>query len=101
MIKDLSKEVVQVKCRFDTLSGVIATEKMKFIDLLKLDAELADWEILNGVTGKDWERIRQVAMEVHVASDVKAISQFLKDRGFGHVASSELKMGTGCIWATK
>jgi len=40
-------------------------------------------------------------MEVHVASDVKPISQFLKDRGFGHVASSELKMGTGCIWATK
>jgi hypothetical protein len=31
--------------------------------------------------GKNWERIRQLAMEVHVASDVKPISQFLKDRG--------------------
>lgn len=101
MIKDISSDVIQVKCKFDTLSGVMAKEKIKFIDLLKLDAELADWEILNGVTGRDWERIRQLAMEVHVASDVKAISQFLTDRGFGHVASGELKMGTGCIWATK
>jgi len=92
---------VQIECEFDTLSGVIAHENIESIDLLKLDAELADWEILNGVTDKDWERIRQLAMEVHVASDVKPISRFLKDRGFGHVASSELKMGTGCIWATK
>jgi FkbM family methyltransferase len=100
-IKDVSSAVIQVKCKFETLSGVIAKEKIKCIDLLKLDAELADWEILNGVTRKDWERIRQLAMEVHVASDVKPISQFLKDRGFRQVTSDELKMGTGCIWATR
>ena len=100
-IEDLSSAVVQVKCKFDTLSGVIAKEKIEYIDLLKLDAELADWEILNGVTRKDWERIRQLAMEVHVASDVKPIAQFLKDRGFRQVTSGELKMGTGCVWATK
>jgi FkbM family methyltransferase len=101
IIESAAASHVQIECEFDTLSGVIAHENIEFIDLLKLDAELADWEILNGVTDKDWERIRQLAMEVHVASDVKPISQFLKDRGFGHVASSELKMGTGCIWATK
>ncbi|MBV8212044.1 MAG: FkbM family methyltransferase [Verrucomicrobia bacterium] len=100
-IKRISSEVVQVKCKFDTLSGVIAKEKLEFIDLLKLDAELADWEILNGVMDKDWERIGQVAMEVHVAPDVKPISEFLKNRGFSRVASKELKMGTGCIWAIK
>jgi 31-O-methyltransferase len=100
-IESAAAECVQIECEFDTLSGVIAHENIEFIDLLKLDAELADWEILNGVTDKDWGRIRQLAMEVHVASDVKPISQFLKDRGFGHVASSELKMGTGCIWAIK
>ena len=100
-IKDLSALAVQIKCKFDTLSSVIAQERIEFIDLLKLDAELADWEILNGITDKDWQRIRQLAMEVHVASDVEPISQFLKDRGFGHVAGSDLKMGTGCIWAIK
>ena len=101
IIESVAASPVQIECEFDTLSAVIAGENIEFIDLLKLDAELADWEILNGVKEKDWERIRQLAMEVHVASDVEPISQFLKDRGFGRVASSELKMGTGCIWATK
>ena len=101
IIKSAAASPVQIECEFDTLSRVIAHENIEFIDLLKLDAELADWEILNGVRDKDWERIRQLAMEVHVASDVKPISQFLHDRGFGHVASTDLKMGTGCIWATK
>jgi 31-O-methyltransferase len=100
-IEDLTAPVVQIKCKFDTLSSVIAQETIEFVDLLKLDAELADWEILNGVTAKDWQRIRQLAMEVHAADDVSPISQFLKDRGFEHVASKQLKMGTGCIWATK
>ena len=100
-IESAAASRVQIECEFDTFSAVIAHENIEFIDLLKLDAELADWEILNGVMDKDWQRIRQLAMEVHVASDVKPISQFLKDRGFGHVASRELKMGTGCIWATK
>jgi 31-O-methyltransferase len=100
-IKGLSASVVQIKCKFDTLSSVIAQERIEFIDLLKLDAELADWEILNGVISKDWQRIRQLAMEVHAAYDVKLISQFLKDRGFEQVVSKQLKMGTGCIWAIK
>ena len=100
-IKGLSGSVVQMKCKFDTLSSVIAQEKIEFIDLLKLDAELADWEILNGVTAKDWQRIRQLAMEVHVADDISLISQFLQDQGFARVASKQLKMGTGCIWAIK
>jgi 31-O-methyltransferase len=100
-IKGLSAQVAQIKCKFDTLSSVIAQETIEIIDLLKLDAELADWEILNGVSGKDWQRIRQLAMEVHAPYDLKPISQFLKDRGFKHVASKQLKMGTGCIWAIK
>jgi 31-O-methyltransferase len=100
-IESAAASRVKIECEFDTLSAVIAQENIESIDLLKLDAELADWEILNGVTGKDWGRIRQLAMEVHVASDVKPISQFLKDRGFGKVASTELKMGTGFIWATR
>ena len=61
----ISASSVWIECKFDTLSGVIAQEKIQSIGLLKLDAEFADWEILNGVKAKDWNRIRQVAMEVH------------------------------------
>jgi hypothetical protein len=68
---------------------------------LKLDAEFADWEILNGVKAEDWNRIRQVAMEVHVQSDAAPISKIFRERGFSHVAGKRWKMGTSCVWARK
>jgi FkbM family methyltransferase len=101
IIDGISASPVRIKCKFDTLSGVIAQENVQSIGLLKLDAERADWEILNGVKAEDWNRIRQVAMEVHVQSDVASISAFLSGRGFSHVAGKQLKMATSCVWASK
>lgn len=100
-IESIASSHVQVECRFDTLSGVIAQEEIESIDLLKLDAELADWEILSGVAAQDWERIRQIAMEVHKGSDVTPISRFLVERGFTDVTAGELVMGTSCVWAKR
>jgi phthiocerol/phenolphthiocerol synthesis type-I polyketide synthase E len=101
IIAKISASPVEIKCKFNTLSGVMAEENIQSIGLLKLDAEFADWEILSGVKAEDWNRIRQVAMEVHVQSDVAPISKFLRERGFSHVAGKELKMATGCVWARK
>jgi FkbM family methyltransferase len=64
VIERISASPVKIKCKFDALSGVIAQENIRSISLLKLDAELADWEILRGVKVEDWQRIRQVAMEI-------------------------------------
>ena len=101
IIERASASQVQIECKFDTLSGVIARENIQSIGLLKLDAEFADWEILSGVKAEDWNRIRQVAMEVHVQSDAAPISKFFRDQGFSHVAGKQLKMGTSCVWARK
>jgi len=101
IMKKLSASPVQMKCEFDTLSGVIARENIQSIGLLKLDAELADWEILNGLKAEDWPRVRQVAMEVHLASDVVPISHFLSERGFGQIVAKKLVQGTHCLWARK
>jgi len=101
IMEGLSASPVQIKCEFDTLSGVIAREKIQSIGLLKVDAELADWEILNGLKAEDWPRIRQVAMEVHVESDVVPISNFLRERGFVRVIGKKLRLGTNCLWARK
>ena len=100
-IKELSRSAVRIRCKFDTLSRVISKENIRTIDLLKLDAELADWEILRGVKVEDWGRIRQVAMEIHVQSDLGPISKFLSQRGFSDVTGKHLKMGTSCVWARK
>jgi FkbM family methyltransferase len=101
VIERISACPVKIKCKFDTLSGVIAQENIQSISLLKLDAELADWEILRGLKVEDWQRIRQVAMEIHVQSDLGPISKFLSDRGFSHVTGKQLKMGTSCVRARK
>ncbi|MBV8276639.1 MAG: FkbM family methyltransferase [Verrucomicrobia bacterium] len=99
IMETFSASPEQIKCQFDTLSGVIARENIQSIGLLKVDAELADWEILNGLKAEDWPRIRQIAMEVHVESDVAPISNFLRERGFVRVIGKKLKMGTNCLWA--
>jgi FkbM family methyltransferase len=101
IIERASASQVQIECKFDTLSGVIAQENIQSIGLLKLDAEFADWEILNGVKAEDWNRIRQVAMEVHVQSDAAPISEFFREQGFSHVAGRQLAMGTSFVWARK
>jgi FkbM family methyltransferase len=100
-LERVSASPVQIKCEFDTLSGVIARENLQSIGLLKLDAELADWEILNGVKPEDWPRIRQVAMEVHAEADVVPIANFLSERDFGQVIGKKLRQGTNCLWARK
>ena len=101
IMEALSASPVQIKCEFDTLSRVIARENIQSIGLLKLDAELADWEVLHGLKGEDWLRIRQVAMEVHVESDVAPISNFLSERGFRQVVGKKLIQGTNCLWARR
>jgi|GraSoi_2013_60cm_1033757.scaffolds.fasta_scaffold00669_6 FkbM family methyltransferase len=101
-MKKIVASAVKVKCQFDTLSGVISQENIQSIALLKLDAELADWEVLNGVKAQDWQRIRQVAMEVHVESDLAPIAQFFSKRDFRQVSAKKLKGGTSnFIWARK
>jgi FkbM family methyltransferase len=100
IIDNISASSVWIKCKFDTLSGVIAQENIQSIGLLKLDAEFADWEILNGVKAEDWNRIRQVAMEVHVQSDLAPTTKFLRERGFSHVAGKRLKMATSRSFST-
>jgi len=101
IIERASASQVQIECKFDTLSGVIAQENIQSIGLLKLDAEFADWEILNGVKAEDWNRIQQVAMEVHVQSAAAHISKFFCEQGFSHVAGRQLAMGTSFVWARK
>jgi len=100
-IKKILASAVRVKCQFDTLSGVISQENIQSIALLKLDAELADWQIINGVKAQDWQRIRQVAMEVHVESDLTPLSQFFSERDFSQVSVKKMKGGTSFIWAIK
>jgi FkbM family methyltransferase len=89
---------VEISCQFDTISGIIASENLAAIDLLKLDAECADWEVLKGISEDDWPKIRQIAMEVHVPSDLDPIAEFLLNHGFTNVAKNRC-VGNEYVWA--
>jgi FkbM family methyltransferase len=56
---------VTARCEMRTLSEVISEYGVGRIDLLKVDVEKAELDVLNGIDGKDWPKIQQVAVEVH------------------------------------
>ena len=78
-----------------TLSEVMRTEKVKRIDLLKIDVQRAELDVLNGIEPQDWERIGQVVMEVHDGKGtenegrVAAITTLLESRGFTVITEQE------------
>jgi FkbM family methyltransferase len=54
-----------ITCPIRRLSDIIAEQHVTRIDLLKVDAENAERQVLAGITREDWDKIRQVSMEVH------------------------------------
>ncbi len=52
-------------CTLRPLSDIITENEIKQIDLLKVDAENYEWEVLQGINEEDWDKIRQISMEIH------------------------------------
>lgn len=82
---------VQVNSELSTLSEAIASFGLEHIDLLKIDVEGAELDILDGLTARDWPRIRQVAMEVQDWDDrlTKVIAR-LEEAGFAMIHAQEI-----------
>jgi amino acid adenylation domain-containing protein/FkbM family methyltransferase len=78
-----------------TLSEVVRAEKVKRIDLLKIDVQRAELDVLRGIELSDWEKIRQVVMEVHDGKGTEnegrlaEIIALLESQGFAAVAEQE------------
>jgi len=52
-------------CNLRPLSEIIKEDKIKQINLLKIDAENYEREVLAGIRNNDWNLIQQISMEVH------------------------------------
>ncbi len=73
----------QYECELRTLSQVIREEGIERIDLLKVDVEKSEWEVLEGIEEGDWEKIKQIVIEVHdVDGRVARIGEQLRRRGY-------------------
>ena len=54
-----------IPCQLCTLSEIIAENDIETIHLLKIDAENHENQVLKGIADEDWDKIQQIAMEVH------------------------------------
>lgn len=81
-----------------TLSGLIESERIAHIDLLKLDVEGSEVHVLRGISARDWRRIRQMVVKTSRA-DLDAVAYALREHGFR--VSTDVSVGlrgTGYIY---
>lgn len=96
-------------CSLRPLSDIISENGIKQIDLLKLDAENYEWEVLQGINEEDWNKIRQISMEIH--THIKGgeilldnIKKLLKEKSFSFKLDMEGRFayrGVFMIYAKK
>lgn len=78
-----------------TLSHVIREQGIKRIDLLKINVEKSELDVLLGIEESDWQRIRQIVVEVHNQEGrVEYVRQLCIARGY-QVWVTQVKMLRG------
>jgi FkbM family methyltransferase len=76
-----------VQCHMQTLSQFIDEHRIERVDLLKIDVEKAELDVLRGIAAEDWQKIRQLVVEVHdIAGRLAMIRHLLQERGMTEVA---------------
>lgn len=74
------------ECAVTTVSAIMHSHGLERIDLLKIDAEYAEWDILQGIEERHWSKIKQVVMELHDIDDrLQKIKSLLQRQGFHNI----------------
>ncbi|MGA9772898.1 MAG: FkbM family methyltransferase [Blastocatellia bacterium] len=91
----LKSEVFE--CSLKTMSEIITEQGVEEIDLLKIDVQKSELDVIEGINERDWEKIRQVVLEVHDLDGrlEKARSELLR-HGF-QVTTEQDEMYEGSI----
>ena len=71
-----------VTARLRTLSGYIAEAGIDRIDLLKINVEKSELDVLQGISAADWNKIRQLVIEVDLSQNLEPITSLLEQQGF-------------------
>lgn len=77
----------KITCKLRTMSGIIDQYDVERIHLLKIDAENYEKQVLAGLRDDHWDRIQQIAMEVHThipggENLMEEMIQLLESKGF-------------------
>eukprot|EP00946_MAST-07B_sp_MAST-7B-sp1_P001737 g1737.t1 len=89
VLHKLGRFAVQLLSRFErvevklvTLTSVVRDFNVNHIDLLKIDVEGFEEKVLSGISSSDWEKIRQVALEVEDFATTRRVTRLLEGLGF-------------------
>jgi FkbM family methyltransferase len=95
-------EFIECQCRLRKMSAVIDEVGVPIIDLIKIDAQRAEYDVLQGIEARHWPLIQQISMEVHdetgspTEGRVRQVTTLLGEQGF-HVSVEveDMLSGTG------
>jgi FkbM family methyltransferase len=90
-------------CTLRSLSDIISENGIKQIDLLKIDAENYEWEVLQGINEGDWNKVRQISMEVHThikggENLLDNIKKLLEEKDFSFEVDMEGRFAFGGVY---
>lgn len=76
----------QVQCQVMTLSKIIEQQHIDQIDLLKIDVEKSELDVLLGIEDRDWQKIKQIVVEVQDRNGIlEAMVDLLKKHGLDNM----------------
>lgn len=86
----------QVTCQLRTISEIVQEHKIDKIDLLKIDVEKGELDVVLGIEDRDWQKIKQVAIEVHdLDGRLQQIKNLLEQHGFNEIKVAQEAMLQG------
>lgn len=84
-------EIRHFNCEVRTLSEIVREHDIGRIDLLKVDVEGGEIDVLKGIDSLDWQKIRQIVLEVENFSEQsREIVTLLGQQGFKQIKVDEM-----------
>ena len=86
-----------------TLSAFLAEQGIESVDVLKIDVEGDELAVLQGIDGKDFPRIRRVAIETHAPRLAQEACKALEGEGFTVTYDEQMSVfpGIGGVYAVR
>jgi amino acid adenylation domain-containing protein/FkbM family methyltransferase len=82
-----------------TMSSIIEQEDLERIDLLKINVEKSELDVLSGIKDHDWQKIKQIVLEVDVKENLPIITDLLERHGYEYaVEQDHLLEGTSLCY---
>lgn len=76
-------ESTQIQCKLDSLGRFIESNKINYIDFIKIDVEGAEFDVLKSILPHQFLNIKQLAIEVHdIDNRVAHIVSFLTEKNY-------------------